>query len=292
MALLLFITFLWSTGFIFAKALIDTLPVSVVFTIRFGLSLAMFYALFRKKIVINRSTFKAGLLIGSVNAVAMILLFIGLQFTTASNSAFLTSVFIVVLPFLELRYYHQKPTALIGIGVLLACAGIYLMAVAAGSGFVINTGDLLTVLCGVIFAYQIFFITHYSAKENTYGLITMQFGVNTIAGFLLFLGYDIIGKGFVPNMVALAEPKIIAALVAFAILATFIPFALQFKVQKLVSASVAGLAYVSEPVFAVILAILILHEMPSSRQWWGIGLIMASLVAAHYSFKPKTEESE
>ncbi len=289
MLLLLFVTFLWSTGFIFAKGLIDVLPVSVVYIVRFGISFVLFYALFRKKIIISRSTFKAGLLIGTVNAAAMILMFLGLQYTTASNSAFLTSIFVVILPFLELHFYHKKPGALIWAGVAIATAGVYLMAVSGGETFSINIGDILTLICGIIFAYQIFFITHYTKKENTYGLIAMQFGVNTIAGILLFVFYDLIAKGVVPDCSALLSPKIIGILVAFALTATLIPFAVQFHIQKKVSASIAGLAYVSEPVFAVILAILILKEMPTGQQWIGISLIMASLVAAHFSYKPVSE---
>lgn len=285
MLLLLFVTFLWSTGFIFAKGLIDVLPVSVVYIIRFGISFLLFYLFYRKKIVISRSTFKAGLLIGSVNAAAMILMFLGLQYTTASNSAFITSIFVVVLPFLELHFYHKKPGLLIWLGVAVATLGVYLMAVSGGGHFTVNIGDVLTLVCGIIFAYQIFFITHYTKKENTYGLIAMQFGVNTIAGILLFVFYDVLGKVGLPDCSALVSPKIIGILIAFAVTATLIPFAVQFHIQKKVSASVAGLAYVSEPVFAVTLAIIILKEMPTGQQWVGIALIMLSLVAAHFSYK-------
>lgn len=285
MLLLLIITFLWSTGFIFAKGLIDLLPVSVVYTIRFGLSFLLFYLFFRKKIVITRSTFKAGLLIGTVNAAAMLLMFIGLQYTTASNSAFLTSIFVVVLPFLELHFYRKKPGLLVWLGVLVASSGVYLMAVSGGESLSVNIGDILTLICGIIFAYQIFFITHYTKKENTYGLIAMQFGVNTLAGLLLFIFYDVAVKGGLPDCTALLSLKVIGILIAFALTATLIPFAVQFHIQKKVSASIAGLAYVSEPVFAVILAILILNEMPTPQQWLGIALIMLSLVAAHFSYK-------
>ena len=113
----------------------------------------------------------------------------------------------------------------------------------------------------------------------------MQFGVNTLAGLLLFIFYDVAVKGGLPDCTALLSLKVIGILIAFALTATLIPFAVQFHIQKKVSASIAGLAYVSEPVFAVILAILILNEMPTPQQWLGIALIMLSLVAAHFSYK-------
>ena len=56
--------------------------------------------------------------------------------------------------------------------------------------FVLNLGDLFTLMCGFLYAFQIFYIGKYTKIENIYSLIFVQFFVSFIVGFIYMLFND------------------------------------------------------------------------------------------------------
>ena len=91
---------------------------------------------------------------------------IGLQFTTAPKSAFLTGLTAVMTPLLAALVYRTRPRgAEIG-GVLLATCGMALMTLPAlpGATLAMNRGDLLTICCAACYAAHILTLSRYSAR--------------------------------------------------------------------------------------------------------------------------------
>ena len=269
--LLFVITFLWGSTFIFSKILLPHFSPAFILFVRFSLSALLFYFFYRRKFVWNKKAVTAGLFIGLANGSAMFLQLIGLQYTTATNSGFMTSVYILFVPLLEYLGWKKKINRTLPVSLVLSLAGIYLLST-GGVLIHLNKGDIITVFCGMIFALQIFLISHYGRFHDTFTLVFLQFAVTSVMGLgaLLFSGGIVRGEDFL-------RWDVLGALVFLTLFGTFIPFAMQFFIQKRISPTVAGMIYLSEPLFATLLAFLILGESLLPFQWAGIFFLLGGI---------------
>jgi drug/metabolite transporter (DMT)-like permease len=275
--ILIIINLLWASTFIFGKVLLESFSVSFLISFRFILAGIVFGLIFRKKISISKDTVKFGTVIGGINGLSMLLQIIGLQYTTASNSGFITATYVLFLPFIELAVWKKRITARVYSSVIIAFAGVILLSVADFGAISFNKGDLFTLGCGFSFAFQIFFISHYTKNENIYSVLFVQFIVSGLVG-LGYMVYEAQAFGIFPNIAAALTPKLGGYLLFLSVFATFIPFSLQFYVQNKIGPTIAAVAYLLEPVFTVILAVIILSEPFGIQTAAGITLILSGII--------------
>lgn len=282
--ILVIINLLWASTFIFGKILLDSFSVAFLISIRFLLAGIIFSVIFRKKIHLNKRVIRNGTIIGAANGLAMLFQVIGLQYTTASNSGFITATYVLFLPFIELFLWKKKITAKVYSSVIMAFFGVILLSVTDFNAISFNKGDLWTLGCGFTFAFQIFFISHYTREENIFSLVSVQFIVSGIMG-LLYMIFEVFALDIVPDLSAVLEPRLAFYLFFLAVFATFVPFSLQFYVQKKIGPTIAALGYLLEPVFTVILAVLILSESFGIQTAMGITLILSGIILVNYGKK-------
>lgn len=279
---LFLICVVWGSSFIFSKVLVGHIPASLIIFFRYFIAGVIFYAMFRKKSKITRGLLKGGLIVGTVNGVAIILQHEGLKYTTAYNSAFLTSVYVIFIPILEYFVWKKKISFKIVISTLMVLTGVYYLSFTDLS--TINIGDIITLLGGVTYAFQVFLIGYYVKPENMHGLITMQFLIGSIISASYF-GVQVTTGIIDFDPAVLLIPVVFWNLLALSTFGTLIPHTLQFYVQTKIPPTIAGIAYTSEPVFATILGMIILHEMPANIQFFGIALILTGIITANMKRK-------
>jgi len=286
--LLIIINLLWASTFIFGKILLNdfSIPVSFIISFRFLVAGITVGIIFWRKITFSKNVMIKGSIIGSINGLAMIFQLVGLQYTTASNSGFLTATYILFLPFIEKLFWRNKIRKVVLLSVTTAFIGVYLLSVSEFGSFQFNIGDIYTIACGLIFAFQIMFISHYTKESNIYSLILIQFMASAVMGFG-YLGYEIFVIGKSIDFGVILDPTVISTLVFLAIFATFIPFSLQFYVQKRIQPTIAGLAYLMEPIFTVILAVIFLSEGFGWQTFFGILFILLGILMANFKKKEK-----
>jgi drug/metabolite transporter (DMT)-like permease len=78
----------------------------------------------------------------------------------------------------------------------------------------------------------------------------------------------------------LADPGVVAAVLAVGLVGTLVPFALTVGAVRVISASTAGIAATTEPVFAVAFAWVLLGQRLNPAQLAGAGLVVAGVVLA------------
>ncbi len=276
--ILIIINLLWASTFIFGKILLDVFSVSFLISFRFLIAGIIFGIIFRKKNSLNKEMLYKGSVIGGINGFSMLLQVIGLQYTTASNSGFLTATYILFLPFIELALWKKKITSKVYLSVIIAFIGVFLLSVSDFSSLSFNKGDLFTLGCGFSFAFQIFFISHFTKSKNIFSLLFVQFIVSGLIGLVYMVGYEIAIAGIMPNFSALTDLKMALYMTFLAVFATFIPFSLQFYVQNKIAPTIAALAYLLEPVFTVILAVILLSEPFGLQTAAGITLILSGII--------------
>ncbi|NWF84692.1 MAG: DMT family transporter, partial [Bryobacteraceae bacterium] len=104
----------------------------------------------------------------------------GLTLTTASKSAFLTALYIVLVPLLASFVNESRPRPVEVAGILLAACGTALLTAASGGwqaqSWDLNRGDMLTILSALAFAGHILAVAHYSRRMAYERLALYQIG--------------------------------------------------------------------------------------------------------------------
>lgn len=236
--------------------------------------------IFLKKITFNT---KPEVIAGIVLGIAMFGMFafqmIGLQYTTASISAFVSSIYVVLIPFIHWAYYKKAPDRYSNIGAILTIIGVGFISL--NDGLYISIGIILTLICTIFGAFQIFAVEIYSKKFDPVRLtVTM---INTC--FLLSFIFTISIQNFYEHSTLIFVPQNIIILLFLGIMTTIIPFLLQNIGQKYVSATKASLLMSTEAIFGTIFSIIVFNESLNLKMIIGCVLIISAIVIAETKFK-------
>lgn len=162
-------TLLWGTSFLVLKQTISVLPMFFVIAIRFVVSGALLGIIFckRLKYKLTKKTFLHGLILGFVLALAYITQTFGLDMSTPSRNAFLTSSYCVMCPFFVWLVFKKRPKAYNVISAVLCIVGIGIIALSGKkeTGSNVLLGDGLTLIAAACFGFQIIFIEMFQ-KQN------------------------------------------------------------------------------------------------------------------------------
>ncbi|MDF2524631.1 MAG: permease [Clostridiales bacterium] len=178
----------------------------------------------------------------------------GLYYTTASNSAFITGLNVVMVPIVSSFLLKKKPDVFSTIGVILAFLGMFLLSMGEtffinGGGLHFNFGDFLTLLCAVCFTLQIIFIDKFTNDQEPSSLAVIQIGFAAVLYTTVWLGMDF--KQFEINS------TVIVTLIITGVFGTALAFAGQTAMQRFTSPTHTALILAAEPLFGALFAILI-----------------------------------
>ncbi|KHO61173.1 multidrug DMT transporter permease [Thermoanaerobacter sp. YS13] len=277
---LILVTMVWGSTFIIVKNAIQTLPVYNFLFIRFLLAFLLLAIIFHKKLKnIDNKTLAAASIIGTMLFLGYAFQTMGLKYTTASKSGFITGFSVVLVPILEAVFLKRKPSKPAILGIVLAFIGLILLT--TNIDLSINIGDFLTLLCAFAFGMQIVLIAKYASTLDTYLLATIQIGMVALLSGIVTLLFE---KPFIPTSVAVWPAIIITGVfaTAFAIVA-------QNTMQAYTTATHTALIFALEPVFAAIAAFLIAGEVMSFRAILGGIFMFAGIVLSEL---PETEVSK
>lgn len=246
------IAFVWGATFVIVKRALLEISTLYFLSLRFALGsfclFLIFLPVFRK--ARGRDIWK-GLRGGATAGLFLWLGFVfqslGLKFTTAGNSGFLTGLYIVLVPLISAAIYRRWPLARELIGIFVATAGMVVLTLPSlDRNLRMNKGDLLTLGCAVAFAFHLIILGYYSQREQFEAVALGQIGcAATLSGISLV---------WEPPR-AVWSTAVILAIVITALLATALAFALQTWAQQYTTPTRTALVLALEPVFALATAV-------------------------------------
>jgi drug/metabolite transporter (DMT)-like permease len=193
----------------------------------------------------------------------------GLLTTSVSNSGFLTGLYVVFVPLIGYILFRDRPHIAIWPGAALAITGIYLLTGAHATEII--PGDVLTVICAILWGLQILFAGKAMAETpRPLTLAATQFGVCVVLAFLVSLPTEVID----PLGIALASPEILFA----GIISGGLAFTLQIIGQRHTTPAAAALILSTEALFAALFAAWILGERLGPTALLGGLLIIAAIL--------------
>lgn len=288
--LLVFITFVWGCTFVLVKdALADCTPM-LMNAVRFVLSALLLAAVFYRELPrITRGALWAGFQMGSLLWLGYEFQTTGLKLTSASKSAFITGLSVVLVPLLLGLFWRRHINRWTLGGVAVAFVGLYMMTVppgaflqAAGS---INRGDLLTMGCSVSFALQIIVVGRSAQRYPFMQLVVIEVAV---AAAWMVLTVPLAERG------AYLHPThtVLAAIIICALLSTVLGFAVQVWAQQFTPPTHTALIFALEPVFAALTSYVLLSEVLGWRGGLGAVLILGGVLVSELLGTVQQPEAE
>ena len=283
---LLSVAIIWGMGFVASRVSLDSnLTPFQIMTLRFFISTVIMAAIYRKKLKkINSASLKAGIILGFFLFLAFAFQTEGLQYTTPSKNAFLTSINVVMVPFIGTMLF-KKPVDKFGIiGALLACTGAGILTL--NGSYKINIGDMLTIICALAFAFHIFFVGEYVKKYDPITITILQLAV---AFILSLISIIVMGQTDIH-----LNSKGILAVSYLGIFSTALAFLLQNVSQKFTTGTRAAIILSMESVFGALASVMFLGEQMTLKILIGCLLIFAAIITSEtkLSFLRKSESFE
>ena len=212
---LLSTTVVWGSAFVFMKNTLDVITPMYLLAFRFTIAAAFLFAALLPKIrKLRAGDWKAGALLGFWLTASYVTQTYGLNYTTASNNAFLTTIYVIIVPFLHVAFNKARLHRAHLVAAAAAFGGIALLSLnfggdpglAAGAGaaasgaaaygaaasasgataaaattayptllFGLRVGDALTILCGICFSVHIMFLGRHARDRDPATLSAVQF---------------------------------------------------------------------------------------------------------------------
>ena len=225
--------------------------------------------------IFSRDLLIAGLVTGTALCLASNFQQLGIEHSTVGKSAFITTLYIVLVPLVGI-FFKKKLSLQIWIGVVLAMIGLYLLCM-KDEAFVLGTGDIYLLLCAFFFTIQITAIDHFAPKVNAIALSMAQFFVTAVLSgigmiFTSLPSWNDIMNAMIPLLYA-------------GVLSSGIAYTFQIIGQKHLPATVASLIMSLESVFATLAGWIILHEILTTKELIGCMLVFAAVILTQLPMK-------
>ncbi|HEY7306034.1 MAG TPA: DMT family transporter [Bryobacteraceae bacterium] len=246
------VALVWGSTFVIVKRALLEISPTYFLAVRFALASLCLFLIFLP--AFRRTStrdilrgLRGGASAGLFLWLGFVLQTLGLRFTSAGNSGFLTGLYIVLVPLIGAAVYRRWPVMRELTGITLAAAGMLVLTVPSlDADFHMNKGDLLTLACAVAFALHLLVLGYYSQRERFEAVALGQIACATVLSSASL---------FLEPPRAVWSPAVILAIVITAVLATAVAFALQTWAQQYTTPTRTALVFALEPVFALATAV-------------------------------------
>lgn len=275
---LIFITMVWGGTFLVVhRAMAHSGPFFFV-GLRFATASLLLAFFFRRYLRhITWLEIKAGALIGVAIAGGYGLQTWGMQTISSSQSAFLTALYVPVVPLLQWLFLRRPPGLMAWLGILLAFTGLVLVAGPQDGSLTLNADEIATLLSTLAIAAEIILISRYAGQVDVRRVTLVQLLVASACAFVLML----------PNgesLPTLSAPLLFSALglgAASALIQVTMNWA-----QRSVSPTRATVIYAGEPVWAGVVGRIAGERLPAAALLGG-ALIVCGVIVSELRLRRK-----
>jgi drug/metabolite transporter (DMT)-like permease len=261
----------WGFTFVTVKEAVSSYPPFSFLAVRFVIACLALLVLFPR--IAWRLSLKgvgAGAAAGAFLTIGYVGQTLGLMEIDASRAGFITGMFVVITPILQLLVLRRPPHAYALAGVTLATTGLALLSLDGTGGW--SFGDTFVLAGAVGFSGHFIVLGAVSRKHPIEVLAFAQVLTTAIA----CAGAALV----VEDLVAPTGVSLWTALVVTGVIATAVAFAVQTYAQRHVSPTRTALILITEPVFAGLFGFLLAGEVLGVWGWVGSGLIFSGMLVS------------
>ena len=291
---------IWGLSFVVMKDTVEVMKPCWIIGIRFLICGIIFGIIFFKRIKATWGwhTIGPGIVLGVLMFVAYYAQTEGIAYTTPGKNAFLTGVYVVLVPFLWWIVARKRPTVFNVVAAIICVAGIGLVCNAGMGGIIgddadelMGYGDGMTLVGAVFFAIHIVFVSKFTPGRDVFVLTCYQFFFQGLCAIVVaalvepFPALEAINGDFLFNMVYLI------------VLASCLALCFQNVGLAKVPPAQASIFLSLEAVFGVFFSVLLYGEQVTPMLLAGFGLIFIAVLTSEaapnvFGKHRQTEETE
>lgn len=266
---LLTVAVVWGSSLVVVKGATDYMSPLYLLALRFTIGCGTLCLIFRKQLgAVKKDDLKCGGRIGFFLFLAYTTQTLGVMFAMPGKSAFLSSIYCVVVPFLYWFTEHRKPDGYTTAAAVMCIAGISLSTLT--SSFSIEFGDSLAILSGFFFASHIVAVSKYSAGKDPVLMTILQFGTCSVLCWIATLLFE-----GLPQPVDAAS---MSGVLYLGVACTALALLLQNIGQKYADPSSAAILLSLESVFGILFSVWFCGERLSVLLILGFILIFSAIL--------------
>jgi drug/metabolite transporter (DMT)-like permease len=226
---------------------------------------------------LTRSELAAGAAIGAAIFAGYAAQTMGLQTITSSQSAFITALYVPMVPLLQWVALGRRPRLASWAGIGLAFVGLVLLAGPGIAGLGLGRGELLTLLGAVAIAGEIILIGRFAGEVDARRVTVVQLGTASLLAFALM---PMAGEA-VPD----GSWLLVAIIVALGAASALIQLTMNWA-QSAVSPTRATLIYAGEPVWAAVVGRMAGERLPPLAIVGGLLVVVGAVTSELRRQKP------
>ena len=273
---------LWGSTFTIGKLASEAFSASFIIALRFSIAaVALLIAALPKLKQLDRKYLLHGFWMGLTLFISYMLQVCGLALDTSpGKSAFLSTTYSVLVPFLYWVVTKERPKIHHIICVFLCLFGVGILSLSGGWGM--STGDILTVLSGVPCAVNIVISSIVCKDRNVLLLTTVELWVVTIFAWIFVFAGGTFPKAF--------PMGVVGGIAYLGLLATALCLYMQSYGLKYAEPAIGGMLLSLESVFGVIFSVIIYHEKITLRMLAGFAVIFIAILLSQWNGKTRLSE--
>ena len=275
---LLGIVIIWGSTFAIIKGILDQILPLTFLAYRFFLAAFVLSVIFWKRLKnIDNIILRKGWLIGIFLFLGYTFQTVGLKYTTATKTGFITGLSVVLVPVISYFFIKEKINRNSVIGVIFAVIGLWFLNY--NSNFSFNFGDFLVLLGAVSFAMHIISVGLYAKKVDYVPLVIIQLTIVFVLCLLMAIIFER------PAIHLSYSLHVWWSIVLTGVFATALAFYMQNRFQRYSTATKTAIIFSGEPIFAAVFAYFLLGEKVGLIAWAGGLLIIFGMIVSQSKFK-------
>ena len=275
---LIFITMIWGGTFLVVHHAVQYSGPFFFVGLRFATAALLLALFFRRYLAaITWMEIKAGTLIGLSIAGGYGLQTYGMQTISSSQSAFLTALYVPVVPLLQWVFLRRPPSVMAWLGISLAFGGLLLVAGPQDGRINLNQGEIATLISTLAIAAEIILISRFAGQVDVRRVTLIQLAVASVCAFFLMI----------PNGESLPafSPTLLLSALGLGAASALIQVTMNWA-QRSVSPTRATVIYAGEPLWAGVVGRIAGERLPAAALFGG-ALIVCGVIVSELRFKRK-----
>ena len=274
---LILITIIWGGSFITVQYGLNFSSPILFVALRFAAAAIAVTALSWKYLKdFNRKEVFAGFCIGLVIALGYGLQTIGLKTISSSESAFLTALYVPLVPILMWFIFKKVPHVMTWLGVVLAFFGLVFLTGNGLGAIQLHFGQIITLLGSIAIAFEIILISHFAGQVNVHRVTVLQL---IFASLLCFIIAPFVGETQLPQF----HWQLLAVLAALGCASAVIQLVMNWA-QRRVDPSQAAIIYAGEPVWAALFGRMAGERLSALALFGGLLVVIGVIIS---EWRPK-----
>ncbi len=196
----------------------------------------------------------------------------GLERTTTSNSAFITGLFVVFTPLIEVAVTRRRPSFNVVLAVAFAVIGLFLLE---GSTLRLHSGDALTLGCAFLFGLWILMGAYFTQHFDPVALTAGQLVVFTV------LALPVVAIGGLGHVTA----QVLVAAAVTGVCCSALAFTLQLWGLRFVEPARAAVILEFEPVVAGLIGYWVGERLGVSGYLGAVVILVGIVIAESRSWR-------